>query len=131
MAKWRVAQIMPEGDGFRQVFVQPERPRYCAADLGYFQDMGEPRPIVVTFRADKDLCFRAQAAKGFGVQDPITIALIGRPQGTLLLVVATAFRFCCALRIPRQVFFFPPQRAFPDIHRLPPHQANQKEPTLC
>ena len=40
--------------------------------------MGQSRPVVVTFRGEKNLCLVLQAPERLAVQDPVTVTLIGR-----------------------------------------------------
>ena len=46
----RVTQIMPEGDRFRQVFIQPKRARQRSCHLGNFQGVSQTRPVMIPFR---------------------------------------------------------------------------------
>ena len=55
MAKRRVAEVMRQRQGFRQILIEPELPGERAGDLGYLQRMCQPGPVVIAFVIDKNL----------------------------------------------------------------------------
>ena len=63
MAEGGVADVVPEGDGFDEVLVQPEGATDRAGDLGHFERVGEASTVMVTERVDKDLGLVLQAAE--------------------------------------------------------------------
>jgi hypothetical protein len=75
MTVWRMAQIMSQGDCFRKVFIQAERTGQRPCDLSHLQRVRQARSVMVTLRRQKNLCFEFQPAKGFAVDDPVTVAL--------------------------------------------------------
>ena len=72
-----MAQIVRQGDGFGQVFVQTQGAGDGAGDLRHFQRMRQAGAEMVFFGIDKDLRFVFQAAEGFGMQDAVAVALKG------------------------------------------------------
>ena len=79
MSEWSVPQIMPQGYRFRQILVQPQRPRNGAGNAGNFQRMRKPRPIVISLRLQKDLRLVLKSPKGFGMRNPVNIPLEAGP----------------------------------------------------
>ena len=55
MAKGRMAQVMAQGDGLRQAFVHLKGPGDGPGDLGDLQSVGEPGPVMVSFRSQEHL----------------------------------------------------------------------------
>ena len=74
MAKGRMAQVMPERDRFRQVFIQPKPARNGPRDLADLQRMRKARAVMVPDRGKKNLRFVFQAPEGFAVNDPVPVA---------------------------------------------------------
>src|SRR5581483_480633 len=74
----RMAEVMGERDGLRQVFVEAQGAGDGARDLRDFQRVGQAGAIVVFFRVYENLRFMFQAAEGFGVEDAVAVALKGR-----------------------------------------------------
>ena len=72
-----VAAVVPEGDGFGERHVQPQRPRDRGGDLGDLERVGEPGPLVVVGE-DEHLRLAGQPAKGAGVQDAVAVAFEAR-----------------------------------------------------
>ena len=75
-----VPQVVPQGDGFGEIFVQAERTGQRARDLGDLQRMGQPGTVVIPLRGEKHLRLEFQAAEGLAVDDPVPVALVFRPQ---------------------------------------------------
>ena len=75
MPERRMPQVMPQRDRFRQILVQPQRPRDRPRDLRHLQRMRQPRPIVVALRRNEYLCLVGQSPERLGVNDAIPVAL--------------------------------------------------------
>jgi hypothetical protein len=75
MPKWRMAEIVHQGKRLGKVRVEAERPRNSAGNLRDFDCVGEPVAKVVGVAASENLSLICQAAKGAGVDDPVTVAL--------------------------------------------------------
>ena len=71
-----MAEVVRQGDGFGQVFVEAEAARDGAADLGDFQGMREAGAVMVVGLGDEDLRLVHQPAKRGGVDDAIAVALV-------------------------------------------------------
>ena len=69
-----MAQVMPERDRFRQVFVQPKPARNGPRDLADLQRMRKARTVMIADRGKKNLRFVFQAPEGFAVDDPVPVA---------------------------------------------------------
>ena len=85
VAEGRVTEVVPEPDRLGQVLVEPQRPGYGARDRGHLEGVGEARPVVVSSRRDEHLGLVREAAEGLAVDDPVAVALEGRPQRAVLL----------------------------------------------
>ena len=91
MAERRVAEVVRQGHGLRQVLVEPERARQGPRDLRRLHRVGEAGPVVVAFVVDEDLGLVLQAAEGSRMDDAVTIALVVAPaSGRGLAVAASA-----------------------------------------
>ena len=77
VAVGRVAQIMPQGDGLRQILVQPQGPGQGPGHLGNLQRVGQPGPVVIPLRGEKYLGLELQPPKGFAVDDAVPVPLEG------------------------------------------------------
>ena len=75
MAKRGVAQVVRQGNGFDQVFVELQRARHGAAQLRHFQRMREARAKQVALVVQKDLGFVDQAPKRGAMHDAVAVAL--------------------------------------------------------
>jgi hypothetical protein len=84
MPERRVAEIMSQAQGFRQVFVQPEHTSNGPADLRDLDAVRQSDPEVVAVGRDEHLRLVAQAAEGDGMDDPVAVALesVARPART-------------------------------------------------
>ncbi len=78
MAEGRVAEVMRERDGFRQVLVQLQRPRDVACDGGDFHGMRQARAEVVAGAIQEDLGLVFQTTEGARVDDAVAVALVLR-----------------------------------------------------
>ncbi len=93
MAKRRMAEIVHESDGLREVFVETERAGDGAGDLGDLHSVGQARAEVVIIGGGKDLRLVFEAAKSGGMDDAVAIAL----EATAVFVLG--FRELAATRI--------------------------------
>ena len=75
-----MAKIMPQGDGLRQILVEPERPGDGSGHLSHLQGMGQPRPVMIPLGGEKNLGLELQPAKGLAVNNPIPVPLKGCSQ---------------------------------------------------
>ena len=76
VAEGGVADIVAEGGGLRQVFVQVEGAGDGAGDLGDLQRVGEPGDVVIAGGGDEDLGLVLEAAECLAVDDAVAIALV-------------------------------------------------------
>ncbi len=76
MAEGRVADVVDEGEGFRELGVEAEDLGGGAGDLSNFKGVGEAAADVIAFRgaAGEYLGFAGEAAEGAGVEDAGVVA---------------------------------------------------------
>ncbi len=93
VAEGRMAEIVRQRGGLRQVLVEPERARQRAGDLHHFQRVGEPRAVMVALVIDEHLRLVRQAAEGGGMDDAVAIAaeVVTRGRRRLRAQPAAAF----------------------------------------
>ena len=84
MTERRMSHVMPQGDRFRQIFIQAQRTRHRPRDLAHFQCMRHPRAIMIR-RRDIYLRLVFQASKRLAMQNPIPIPLVFGAQRILIL----------------------------------------------
>jgi hypothetical protein len=77
VAEGRVADVVDEGEGFREIFVQPERFRDLASDLRDFHGVREARTEVVGGARGEDLGFSGKAPKSARLDNAFPVALEG------------------------------------------------------
>src|SRR5690606_34894731 len=77
MAERRVAQVVRQGDGLDEVFVQAQVASDGARQLGHFQAMGQARAEQIPFVVDEDLGLVFQQAEGVAVDDAVPVPLEG------------------------------------------------------
>jgi hypothetical protein len=63
MAKWGMAQVMGQGNGFDQILVQLQGTRHRSAQLRHFQRVGQAGPKQIALVVQEDLGFVNQSAK--------------------------------------------------------------------
>ena len=78
MSKGRMAQIVSQRNGFGQAFIEPQGLCDRPCDLRHLQRMGESRPVVVTFRIQKNLRLMLQPPERLAVEYPVPIPLVFR-----------------------------------------------------
>jgi hypothetical protein len=59
----------------RQVFVEAERARDRSPDLGDFQAVGQPHPVMIAVGRDEHLRLVTEAPERDGMDDPVAVAL--------------------------------------------------------
>ena len=79
MTERRMAQIVPQSDGFRQILVQAQSAGDGAGDLGNLQRMRQPGAVMISLGRKKNLRFKFQAAEGFAMNNPVPVPLKIRP----------------------------------------------------
>ena len=94
VAEGGVAEVVAEGDGLDEIFVEPERPRDGSPELRHFEGVGQPGSGMIRGVGDKDLGLVLESAERPSVEDPVAVALKGESR-TLLDPVGrpTAYRF--------------------------------------
>ena len=75
VAKRRMPEVVAEGNGFGQVFVQAQGARNGTPDLRNFEGMGQAGAVVVALRGDEYLRLVGQAAKRLGMDDAVAVTL--------------------------------------------------------
>jgi hypothetical protein len=75
MAEGRMAEIVGKGDGFTEVFIEPQSPGEGPGVLGYFQRVGQARPVKISFVDQKNLCFVLKILKYLRVKNPVPVPL--------------------------------------------------------
>jgi hypothetical protein len=100
MAERRVAEVVGQRQGFRQVFVQAQHARQRAADLGDLQAVGQAGAEQVALVVDEHLGLVFQAAEGGGMHDAVAVALeFGtRCGGRFRMAAALGFGGFCGIR---------------------------------
>ena len=73
MAERRMAEIMGQRAGFREILVKAQRPRQRARDLGHFEGVGQAGAIVVALMIGEYLRLVGKAAECGGMDDPVAI----------------------------------------------------------
>ena len=73
----RVAEIVRERQGLRQILVQAQHARYGTRDLRDLETVRQARAEVIAFMGDENLGLVLQAAEGGGMDDPVAVALEG------------------------------------------------------
>jgi hypothetical protein len=85
MSEGGVTEVVAEGDSLGEILVEAKGPCDGARDLHHLQGVREASAKVVAIRRDKDLRLVQQPAKGFGMDDAVSIALelVAHPVGQL------------------------------------------------
>ena len=74
MPERRMAKVVSECQGLREVFVEPERTRQRARDLRHFQRVGQAGAIVIALVRDKDLGLVLEPTECGRVNDAVAVA---------------------------------------------------------
>lgn len=75
MSERCMAQIVRQGDGFDQIFIEPQISCYRTSDLRHFQAVRKARAEQVSFMIDEYLGFILQSPESRRMNDAIAIAL--------------------------------------------------------
>ena len=94
VAEWGMSQIVGQGHGFGQIFLQAQLPGHGTGDLRHFQGMGQAAAVVITFVMHENLGFVLQTAERRTMDDAIAIPLECRPRGVRRLVIKPAPALC-------------------------------------
>src|SRR5512143_1424262 len=117
-------EVVGQGDGFAQIFVQAESPAQGPGMLGYFESMREPRSIKIPFHDAENLGLVLQVLEVFAVKNSIASPLeTGAIDILLRAVKGSAQSFGALRRIVRKPLFFP---FFEPLSRL--HFASRSRP---
>ncbi len=75
VAEGRVPQVVRQGNGFRQVFIQLQGFADRPGDLGHLQGMGQAGPVIIPLMVDEHLSLVFQTPESGGVDHPVAVAL--------------------------------------------------------
>src|SRR5919109_2956483 len=75
VAERRMAQVVPQADGLREVLVQAERARDVASDPAGLERVRKASAVVIAFGSDEDLRLVLEAPERLRVDDPVAVAL--------------------------------------------------------
>lgn len=104
VAEGRMAEVMGEGDGFGEVFVELERAGDVPRNGGNLHGVREARAEVITGAVEENLGFIFEAAKGAGMDHAVAVALVlGAPLGRGFVIFAAA-SVGAELRVGREDF---------------------------
>lgn len=76
MAKWRMSDVVNQGEGLSKVDIEPKLSRYRARDLCYFDGVGESISEMIANASGKDLSLVFESSKGARVDDAVTVTLV-------------------------------------------------------
>jgi hypothetical protein len=76
MAEGGVAEIMGQGDGFREGFVEIQHPGHATGDLGHFQGVGEASAVEVALVIDEHLSLVHEPPEGGGMDDAVPVPVV-------------------------------------------------------
>src|SRR5438876_1270601 len=109
MAERWMAQVVSQGDRFRQVFIEAQLASDGPADLGDLQRMRQARAVVIVRLSDEDLRLVHEPPKGGRMDDAIAIALIERTIRMRFLGVTPPPALTGPHRIGSEEFLLPPE----------------------
>ena len=92
VAERRVPEVVPEGDGLGEVFVQADRSGGGARDLRDLERVREAHPVVIALRGDEDLGLVLQPPECLRVHDAVPVTLERRPERMRRLLTFAALR---------------------------------------
>src|SRR5262249_45640982 len=123
VAEWGMPDVVNESNRLRKVFVEVEEPRDGTGDLGSFQCVRQPGPVVIALVVDENLCLVLEPAKRPAVDDPIPVPLERRPERTLRLGIRAPARLRCPRCERRQQIALTIQVFTPRSQRRSPRDA--------
>ncbi len=97
MTEGWMAEIVRQGDGFRQVLVEAKRARHGACDAGDLDGVGHPGAVMVAGGIEKDLGLVLQAPEGAAVDNAVAIPLERGAESVLILGMGAAPRLHAVL----------------------------------
>src|SRR5690606_26356736 len=86
-----MSQVVGQGDGLAEVFVEPQSPRDAGSHLCDFEGMGQPGAVIVALVVDEHLRLVLEAPEGAGVKHAVAILLERRAVSALGLLVDSSF----------------------------------------
>ena len=89
MAKRRVADVVKQGQGFHEVFIESQSATDRTGDRRDLMGVRQPRAVIIAHITRENLHLPAQAAKRRRVHDPIAVPL-KRPAIRMLRLVVLA-----------------------------------------
>ena len=92
MAEAGVAEVVGKGQRLGQILVEAKDARDRAGDLGDFERMGEPRPVVIALVIDEDLGLVFQPPERPAMDDAVAVALKRRAGAAFGLGMEAAAR---------------------------------------
>ena len=108
VAERRVPQVVRERHGLGQVLVQVQEAGDRAGDLRHLDRVRQPRAVMVSLVVDEHLRLVLQAAEGGRVDHALAVALVGRAERVLRLVVRAPARAPAAHRVSGQLALLAP-----------------------
>ncbi len=118
VAERRMTDIVSQGDGFGQVFVQPKDSGNGAPDARHLHAMGQPGAIVISLMIEEDLRLVFQAAERAAVHNSVPVPLINGSEVVLPFGIAASPRLAAFLGVGCQVFPLKFLVFFPRSHGL-------------
>ena len=107
MAERRVAEVVAQHEGFRELLVESEDARHGAADLCAFEAVGEASAVVVAFVVHEDLGLVLEPPERRAVDDAVAVALEAGAERVLLLRIAPAAGEAAAHPVRSEGLLFP------------------------
>ena len=86
----RVAKIVSERDGLREVLVEAEGARNGASDLGDLERMDQASSVVIALWGKKHLRLVGETSEALRVEDAVSVTLETRPKKIGLLGMQSA-----------------------------------------
>ena len=81
MSERRMAKVVRKTKGFGEVLIETKSSSHRASDLGNFEAVGEPHPVMVAVGSDEDLRLVPESPEPDRVDQPVAITLenVSRP----------------------------------------------------
>lgn len=86
MAEGGMTEIMAVGNGLDQIFIESHGASDGAGYLAHLQGMGEPGPVMIAGRRQKNLRFMLETPVRLTVNNPVPVSLKSTADGALLLM---------------------------------------------